>query len=200
MSMFNLLRRITRLAIDTTTPSVQVNVESLADEVLSDIEVIEPYGMTTCPPDDVQEGMCFFTGGELDNGVALGWLDKVHRPKGLKPGEVKFYSKFGQSIFFDENGNVKIEDGTGSTIDMVDGKVTITPSSGECIVQGTLTVTQGISGGGGATITGDVKATGNVEADQNLKAGSDAEIGGKSFNGHKHGGVAPGGDETTPPV
>lgn len=176
-----LVRRVFRQAIDTTTPSQQVQIESLADEPHRDVEVLQPYGVEANPPADVTEGLGVFVGGESDHGVVLGWFDKAHRPKGLKPGEVKFYCVFGQTIFFDELGQVTITSASGSKTEyLANGDIVHTPSSQKMKVVGQLEVTKGITAVLGISSQGDIHADGDVTG------------GAISLRTHKTTGVVPG--------
>lgn len=107
--IFGLIRRVLRRAINTDTPNVQVQVESSADEPHSDVEVLETYGLTTHPPESVPEGIALFLNGQSDHGIVIGWLDRAHRPAGLKAGEVQLYSVHGQNALFDKDGQVTID-------------------------------------------------------------------------------------------
>lgn len=168
--IFGLVRRVLRRTINTATPGVQAQVESLADEVHGDVEVAESYGETACPPADVLEGIGLFVGGESDHGMVLAWLDRVHRPTGLEPGETVRYSVFGQRIKFDKLGQVLITDGAGSTVAMLaNGDIVSTPASGVMKVVGSLQV------------------SGNIHADLDVTAGA------ISLKNHLTSGVVPGG-------
>ena len=177
MSMLTrLIRRVLRQSIDTSTPGVQAQVESLADEVHREVEVLETYGVTACPPDDVPEGLAVFVGGEADHAMVLGWLDRIYRPRGLKPGEVALYSMHGQRVFLDELGQLTLSDKAGSTVLLAqDGTVTITPAAGQ------LTINANV------TIDGTVNASGDVVA------------GSVSLQGHVHPGVQSGQAKTGKP-
>ncbi len=182
--IFGLVRRVLRRAIDTSTPSVQVQIESAADELHGDVEVSETYGMTTNPPADVLEGIGLFVAGESDHGLVMSWLDKVHRPKGLEPGEVVFYAAFGQRIKFDKLGQVIVTDQSGSTFSLLaSGDITAVPSSGIF------------------KVVGAIHATENIESDAVVKGAVDVQTGsGVSLENHVHSGVVAGGANTGAPV
>ncbi|MES2685736.1 MAG: phage baseplate assembly protein V [Pseudomonadota bacterium] len=187
--IFGLVRRVLRRSIDTNTPSVQVQIESAADELHGDVEVVEDYGKTTNPPADVTEGIGLFVAGESDHGLVIGWMDKLHRPKGLEPGEVCFYAVFGQRIKFDKLGQVLITDQTGSTVLLdASGDIVQTPSSGILRVNGTMEVSGGINAVGAITTAGSVNAVGDVIGD------------GVSLSNHVHPGVQPGMGNTGAPI
>ena len=186
--LMNLIRRVMRQSVDTSTPGVQVQVESLADEIHREVEVLEQYGMSACPPDDVPEGLALFLGGQSDHGVVLGWFDRLHRPKDLKPGEVIWYSSHGQSLFFDDQGQVTLKDKSGSQILLAsDGSISIVPSNGKLSIAADV------------TISGSVTAGGNMAASGNVTAGGDVSTGSISLQRHVHGGVRTGSGSTLGP-
>lgn len=158
-----MFRRIMRLKIDVGLPTVEVQMESLEEEIHTDVEVIETYGMTVWPPDECPEGLAIFLNGEPDNGIVTNWRDPIFRPTFLLEGEVAFYSKYDQLIHFNQAGEVIIKDKSKSTIVLKEnGDIVITPSSGKTIIER------------------DVEITGS------LKVASNAEFNGASV---KHGGV-----------
>lgn len=176
MSLMNLMRRVLRQSFDATTPGAQTQVESLADEVHREVEVLEPYGLAVHPPADVVEGVATFIGGESDHGIVLGWMDRTHRPTDLQPGEVCHYSSHGQTIKFDQLGQVVVSDRSGSRITLhQDGSISIEPSAGR------LRVVADVQVHGGITATGDVVA------------------GSISLQNHVHGGVRSGLSQTSTP-
>lgn len=171
MNLSGLLRRVIRHAHTTDTPSVQADIESLADERHRDVEVLESYGYTASPPDAVREGLAAFVGGQSDHGLVLGWLDKTHRPRGLKFGEVCLYASHGQTLLLDDLGQVVATSKAGSTIKLLaNGDVQVTPASGVM------------------RLTGSLRATGDVVA------------GSVSLQDHVHRGVQVGPGLTQKPV
>jgi phage baseplate assembly protein V len=164
MSAMGIVRRVLRHLFDSSTPTNQVQIESLADDVHNDVEVAEPYGFTAYPPEDVPEGIAVFPSGESDHGIVIGWFDKKWRPKTLLAGEVMLYSRRGHRVHLKDNGSMLLTDQQGSVIEFsTNGDIRMVPASGKL------------------QVTGDVLATGDVKA------------GVISLQGHKHSGVIPGG-------
>lgn len=171
--LLGMIRRVYRRALDATTPSQQVQVESLADEPHRDVEVIEDYGLSAVPPADVDEGLAVFVAGESDHGVVIGWFDKVHRPRDLVPGEVKLYSSFGQTVFLDKLGQVVITSASGSTTQMLaSGDIVHTPSSGKMKVIGDLEVTKNVKAGKGMTAVDGISSVGAIHSDTDVTGGA----------------------------
>lgn len=174
-----LVRRVMRLLIDVTRPSVEVQVETLTDEIHSDVEVIETYGMTVYPPDDAPEGLAIFPNGESDNGIVIAWRDPFYRPTFLLEGEVAFYSKWEQLIHFTQAGEVKIIDKAGSEV-LLDagGNIVLTPA------------------GGKVKVVGDLEVSGNTDFN-----GATVKHGGKDIGKtHKHSGVSTGVGNSGVPI
>jgi phage gp45-like len=137
-----LIRRIMRIDIDVSRPTVEVQLEALTDEIHTDVEVIETYGMTVYPPDECPEGLAVHLNGESDNGIVIAWRDPVFRPTFLLEGEVAFYSKWDQLIHFNQQGEVIIKDKNDSTIVLKEnGDIVITPASNKTIIDSNVEIT-----------------------------------------------------------
>ncbi|MGG2044774.1 phage baseplate protein [Burkholderia gladioli] len=91
----------------------------------------------------------------------------------------------------------------GITASLASGHVTLTASSAitlnapQIALNGTLTATD--TSGGTATINAPVRVNNTLSTTGQITA-PDANIAGVQFSGHKHGGVQPGGAETTGPT
>jgi phage gp45-like len=167
MSAIGIVRRVYKRLFDSSKPSNQVQIESLADDVHNDVEVAEPYGFTAYAPEDVPEGIAIFASGESDHGVVIGWFDKKHRPRTLLEGEVMLYTRRGHKVYLKDDGSMVLTDQQGSTIALAtNGDIQLVPSSGKMKLVGTLEA------------TGDVKA------------------GSISLRNHQHSGIVPGGGIT----
>jgi phage baseplate assembly protein V len=164
-----MFRRIMRLDIDVTRPTVEVQLEALTDEIHTDVEVIETYGMTVWPPDECPEGLAIHLNGESDNGIVIAWRDPVFRPRFLLEGEVAFYSKWEQLIHFTQAGEVIIKDKAG-TIVLLDGggNIKMTPA------------------GGKTYINSDVVISGKLDVAKDTTLAAKLDVNGASV---KHGGV-----------
>ena len=212
-----MLRRVFKRSVNPATPSQQAQIESLADEVHGNVELLEQYAYTSVAPPEVDEGLAAFVAGESDHGVVLGWFDKTHRPTTLEPGEAQMYSKFGQSIYLDKLGQITLKDQAGSTLTLkTNGDILAVPASGLYKVTGELRTTSHIVCGGNLTVANNLQAVNidatNIDASNNVTAGNDVVAGDKvigtvdvladtiSLKTHKHGGVVAGGAQTGVPV
>lgn len=210
MSYFNLIRRFVKKKIDSSESTQLVQAEISDGEIRSDIECVEPFGFTSCPPDSVSEGVALFINGDSDNGLVIGWLDKTLRIKDLKKGEFCLYSEKGSTITGFNDGKIVIEANNstvtvdnevkvesmgslmkvGSTIDLI-------PIGGVVNLIGTLNIAGGLimSGAGGAggvaQITGSIETTGDVKAGSiSLQGHSHAQNNGNDWGGGVNTGVA----------
>lgn len=186
-----MLRRVMRLEIDVSLPTVEVKLEALTDEIHTDVEVIENYGWTTYPPDECPEGLAVHLNGESDNGIVIAWRDPVFRPTFLLEGEVAFYSKWEQLIHFTQAGEVIIKDKAG-TIVLLDagGNIELKPAGGKTYVRSDLVV------------DGKLNVAQETTLDSTLDVnGSSVQHGGVNIgktHTHKHVTMFP-VDPTTPP-
>ena len=94
----NFIRRFFLHSVDTSSPSMQAQIETSIDQVHDDVEVLEPYGLTSSPPEEIEEGLSAHVQGHADHGVIMGFFDKLFRPKNLLRGEVVLYNKWGGKI------------------------------------------------------------------------------------------------------
>jgi phage baseplate assembly protein V len=194
MNPLAIVRRVLRHLFDATTPGAQVQIESSADEFHNDVEVAETYGLTTFPPDDVDEGLSLQIGADNAHNVVIAWMDKTHRPRNLAKGELVLYSSHGQKIKFDQAGQVVITSASGSTITMnAAGEIVLVPSAGVTKITGALQVSGNISSG--AAITAGVSMTApQVTGSTNVTSA------GRGFNAHTHSGTEPGAGNSGPPT
>ena len=166
------MARGTVSASDGSKPMREVQINLLAGEVRDEVEHAEPYGFTSEPlTDGLPEAFALFFDGDRSHGVVFCIADRRYRLKPLSPGEVAIYDDLGQKVHLTRNGIevVTPKDLTAT----VTGSATIKAASvtidsptthitGSLLVDGAMTGKGGItvSGGSGATVTGDVVADG----------------------------------------
>lgn len=88
-----------------------VKISGMDNETQPDIERIQEYGMTSNPPIG-SEAVVLYLGGNHDHGIVVKTDSGEFRIQSLKSGEVCVYSKFGQKILLDDNGEIVFNDGT----------------------------------------------------------------------------------------
>ena len=90
--IFLLLGRGIVKAITSSGKVQRVQVTGVKDEVLSEVEQMQPYGLEAKPKvHDTTEATLIFFGGNRDQGVILNILDRAYRPKDLSEGDVCLY-------------------------------------------------------------------------------------------------------------
>lgn len=175
--LWSIVRLIKKLTLNSSLDTQRVQVESVSEEIHDQVPLLEPYGLTSFPPSDVNVGIAVFVGGESDAGTCLGFFDQTHRPKDLLPGEVCIYSKFGQKIKLKSDGGVHVSNSSGANIEInPEGKIGLSTSNSVDINTSSLNV------------TGPTKINGPLECTNSFSAPS-ASIGGKDFITHAHSGV-----------
>lgn len=110
-----LQRRVMNLIIKGIVDSVddsdelqKIKLTLLSDEVQSDLDRLQQFGLTSNPPKD-SEALVLFLGGNRDHGVVIAVDSTVNRPTGLKTGEVAVYKDKSNFCIFKTNGDVVIE-------------------------------------------------------------------------------------------
>lgn len=88
-----------------------VKVSGLDNETQSDLERVQDYGLTSNPPIG-SEAVVLYVGGSKDHGIVIKTDSGEFRVQSLESGEVCIYSKFGQKILLDKNGEIVFNDGT----------------------------------------------------------------------------------------
>jgi phage baseplate assembly protein V len=177
--MISLIKKCLKKIVKSNTDIQTAQIEMFAGEVVT-TQQLEPYGMTSTPPADVGVGVvAVYDDRHQDKSVLLGWFDGLFRPKGLTPGEVCFYSQFGQKIKFDKDGKTTISDQSGSSIVLNNNK-TITINADALNVNA-----QNATFSGNITAVGSIISSGAITATGAI-SGSVLAISGNSISDHTH--------------
>lgn len=91
--------------IDDAKKCQTLQAELLADEVRSDIERFEDYGMTSHPPVD-SELLFVAIGGNRSNGIAVRVFDRSIRPTGMADGDVCLYTADGERVYINKADDI----------------------------------------------------------------------------------------------
>ncbi|MCM0018497.1 MAG: phage baseplate assembly protein [Tagaea sp.] len=87
----------------------RVRVQTRAGSLRDGVEQFEPYGLSAAPhPSDDPQGVVAELGGMSGLPVVVVVHCAGPRPRDLEPGEVALYSRFGQLIKMDADGNVTL--------------------------------------------------------------------------------------------
>jgi phage baseplate assembly protein V len=142
-----IVRGVVKL-VDATTKLAAIQVETLKDWVLDDVELFEPYGLTARPFAD-SEAIIVNVGGDPDHPVILCVADRRYRLTSLAEGEVALYDDQGQKVHI-KRGEINITT-TKDVVIGATGDVTIT-ADGNATVQASGSAE--VSAGTTATIDG----------------------------------------------
>lgn len=151
----NMISRGTVRLADSGKKMQSLQVGLLEGETADNVEHFEAFGFTSCPSGGA-EALVVFPGGDRSHGIAIVVGDRKYRLKGLASGDAAVYDERGQHIILTAEGIV---------VNAV--KYTINAPTE---INGTLSVSEGITGAAGIVTAGD------------------ATIGGKSFLSHTNGG------------
>ena len=196
-----LLGRALVSAINDSNQTQLLQLKLLADEVATDVERFEDYGLASYPLVDAQALACFINGNR-HHGVVICVHDRRYRPSYLSSGEVAIYTNNdkngdGHRIHLQSDGNINMKgadldgDFTGSLDLRMQGA-----SREECsgtmqkigniiVIQGTVVAISGSVTLGGAVGTGKQLATEDIIS---------------IFNNHVHSGIQAGGSDSGVPT
>lgn len=163
--------------INTHGPVVIVQGEGLAGEPVTDAELFQHYGFTSAPPAGTMM-VVVPIGGRSSHGIVVATEHGEYRLKALKDGEVAIYTREGDSVVL---GQGRVIDITTKTLN-IHASEAVNIDSPKVNVKHLLNVAEQITGQGGLAVSGGE----GVAVDGGMKVKGDAEIGGKSFLGHRH--------------
>ncbi|MBD8554924.1 phage baseplate assembly protein [Rhizobium sp. CFBP 8762] len=107
----------------TQTASVEV-----ADGIWrEDVEIMQPFGVASHPPEDGAVTLAFAIGGDEGDMVVLPPSNPSARMGGLKAGEIGLCNNAGDKLVIDAGGNITAVSGTSLTLRV--GGVTLTVSA-----------------------------------------------------------------------
>lgn len=100
--------------VEDTAKLQAVQVQVRADEVRDQAEHFQHYGFTSVPLPGA-EGVALAVGGSTDHVVVINLDDRRYRKKGMAPGEVAIYTKWGDEIWL-RDGEIHIKHATKVSI------------------------------------------------------------------------------------
>lgn len=167
--------------VATLVSHTKAQAKVLHDEVLPNIDRVEPYGFSYRPKPGAQTYL-LFPGGDRSHGFALVIGDKQYNMT-LEEGEVALHDDEGNHVYLKRGGNIEINANAEVTVRAP--KITLdapeTEITGNVTIKGGLAV-MGEGSGGNSAITGSFNITGSIACN------------GKNIGDtHTHSGVEPGG-------
>lgn len=153
-------------------PVQRVQLSGLADETLQDLEQLQEFGFTSCPPEGT-EAIVIPLGGNTSHGVIVATEHGSFRVKNLKPGETAVYSSEGAKIVIKKGRIIEADcdvfkvNCKSYQVTATDGAEFDTPNlsaTQQLTATGQINGNGGmaVQGGGGATFRGNVEMVGDL--------------------------------------
>lgn len=203
--MARLRGMVSRAVVSLVNDSLKMQslqVTLMADQTPDDAEHFQNYGFTSVPFAGA-EGIALAVGGSTGHTVVINVDDRRYRLKNLPGGEVALYDDIGQKIHLTRTGIVISGSGLPISITNTSSVTIDTPKTtcmGTLTVKGLLTYEQGLAGAGSdSTSSINGKLIINGASGLNVTAGDIVNRGVNVSSTHTHGGVAPGGGNTSVP-
>lgn len=155
------LLRLGVLVLSDSAPVVQLVQVKIGDEILTDVEHLEPYGYTSRPQVGAEALLAALKGSPAHTAVLM-LGGRQFRLKNLAEGEVAMYDDLGNVVHFMRD-KIRVEAVTH--------------------LEATAPTTEIISA---VTITGTLHVTGETTCDASVTASVDCVGGGISLKGHTH--------------
>jgi len=134
------------------TPTVQVALA--ADELRSDVPIMQEYGLASRPVPGA-DLLVAFIGGDRTRGVVVATGDQRGRPRDLQPGEVcLFHPSTGSRIWLKADGSIALVPANGKTAATGDLTVIGTITGNEVVAQGVKLTNHAHSNGNDGADTG----------------------------------------------
>lgn len=182
--MLNGLRQAFRAVLGRTQSSSGIQLssaEALAGEQLRDNELFQHYGFTSNPLPGT-EAVVIPVGGKTSHGIIVATEHSSYRLKSLAPGEVSIYTDEGAKLVLKRGRLIEVDCDVFKVncqqyeVNASSSSQFNTPTlttSEQLISKGHITGEGGIavSGGSGASVTGNMHTTGWIKADQDITAG-----------------------------
>jgi len=102
--------------------------EETAEGIVHDkVEVLQPYGFATMPPEDGASGIALSVGADEGDPVILPVANSSKRMGNLNAGDTALYNAGGDQIILRANGTLEIKIGGAATLELPDGLTIETP-------------------------------------------------------------------------
>ena len=111
--IFLLIGRAILTAVDNSTKTQSIQVTVMKNEVITDVERPQNYGLESYPKSDT-EAIIVFQNGDRDKGLVLCVHDRENRPTTLTQGEVCVWSDSGNKITMKVDGTIHLEGNGGA--------------------------------------------------------------------------------------
>lgn len=156
-----------------------MQVKLNAEETRDNTPRVPEFGLASNPPVG-SDAIVVFLGGDRSQGVVLGTVHQVSRPRGLSPGETMIYSQDGKQVYLTASGGIFVK-ANGQPVE-VDGATTVTINAATKV----------------RMVTPLLECTGDIidNADTNTHTIAQMRV---LYDEHTHGGVQFGSSNTAVP-
>lgn len=165
-----------------------MQVTILADEVMDDVEHMEPYGYTSNPPSGA-EGVILNVAGQRGACVGINFGNRAYRLRGLKTGEVALYTDEGDKVELLRDRKMRLTT-LHLTIDAQEDVIVntkaYTVNASEGVTYQTPAFGLGGVGGCTATMAANMRLRGDVDQQGGIVSSGDQVAQGKSTAHHTH--------------
>ncbi|WP_298032266.1 phage baseplate assembly protein V [uncultured Desulfovibrio sp.] len=183
-----LIGRAVLRAVNAGTGLQTVQVQILADEIMDNVEHMEPYGFTSNPLPGA-EGVILNVAGQRGAAVAVNFGNRGVRVTGLKSGEVCIYTDEGDRITLLRERRIKIETlhlEIQAQEDVAVNTKAYTINASEGVTFQTPAFGLGGVGGCTAILSADMAISGNISQTGSLSSSGDQVAAGISTAHHTH--------------
>lgn len=108
------VRRAVIGRVDAEAGTQTLQAKTLADDVRDEVELFEPYGFTSSPPDGC-EALVFSVGADSSHRVALAAGDRTRR-LAVDAGEVAVYHESGSRLIMRTDGSIEVYPAEGQVV------------------------------------------------------------------------------------
>lgn len=128
-----MIRRVALGTLDTSGQGQTLQAKSTADDADDEVELFEPYGLTSGPPPG-SEGVGLRVGGERAHTIVVAVGNRAHRPSGIEQGEVALYHLNGTILALRNDQTVELTTSQGASLTITpEGAIDIAPAPGQTV-------------------------------------------------------------------
>lgn len=156
--------------VDDSLRCQGLQVQLLADEVASDVEHFQPYGLSARPLVG-SEGVFLSVGGDRSHGIVVCVTDRRYRPTNLAEGETCLYTDEGTQVHCKHGGDVLVGSGATELVAVASKVLLELQNLTTKFNAHTHAYTGTVVGGGGGTAAGTTAVTtGTADAPASVAA------------------------------
>lgn len=116
-----MIRRVVIKNFDDSGQTQTASVETAENIVHDKVEILQPYGFATNPPEDGALGIALSVGGDEGDQVILPVSNPANRMGGLAAGDSALYNAGGDQVILRADGTLEIKVGGNATLEIPSG-------------------------------------------------------------------------------